>query len=158
MTERIQVDAGSIVVPISVRDKDNPAQRHDVDLIMDISDKALIEAKQQAKETKLKLNDLLAEYKDIMSDDFELNNDNLARAVEAVTSILRTRFDADYGDGEYDRIASIGGGNSFINMFDLYDQANDFVGKIIDKKMERMNKKSQNKMQKYLAKLKKNKK
>lgn len=155
MVERIIIGSGNIVVPIAIVDKEDPDKLHDVNLQFDISDKALIDSKKHAEKTNKKLAELQVEYQDVINDDADVNEDNLQVVVEGLTAMIRTLFDGDFGAGKYDEISAIGGGNSFINMFELYSQANEFIVDQINKKAERLAVKSNNKKVKYLKKYKK---
>lgn len=154
MVERIIVGSGNIVIPIGVQDKDDPTKIHEFNLQVDISDKALRDYEKQNAETKQTLANIRDKYADVMSDE-EIDDANISKVVDGVTEMLRTLFDNDFGAGTYDKIANAGGGNSFINMLDLYDQASDYIEDQVQQKVTKFERKSKNKQAKYLKKRKK---
>lgn len=154
MVERIIVGSGNIVIPIGVQDKDDPTKIHEFNLQVDISDKALRDYKQHNDETRQALEKIETKYASVMTNE-DIDDDNLGLLVDGITEMLRTRFDSDFGKGVYDEIAGAGGGNSFINMLDLYKQVSEYVDSQVQMKISKIQVKSKNKQAKYLNKRKK---
>ncbi|WP_179394730.1 hypothetical protein [Lacticaseibacillus absianus] len=152
MTERLLIDSSVIAIPIGVRDKEDPEKVHDYTLHYDISDSAVKDLKSRQAVTDKALADIRAKYNAVLGDDGEVTDDNLSDAIAGIGEVMRAQFDADYGTGEYDKVVELGGGNSVINMMDLYQQVNDFVGARLDQKFEKLNKQSANRQAKYFKK------
>lgn len=152
MTERLIIDSNVIAVPIGVRDKDDPYKTHDYTLHFDISDLTFQQAQSRQEKTEASLNQIKGKYGALFDDSTEITEDNLGDAITGMSEMLRTQFDSDFGAGEYDKIAQLGGGNSFINMIDLYLQVNDFIGTKLERKFDKINQKSKNRQAKYMKK------
>lgn len=150
MVEKIIVDSSVISVPIAVRSKDDPAKLNDFVINFDIGDTALMNAKNHQREIQTKLNELKQQYQAVM--DKEITNENLAEAVEAINGSLRVMFDGDFGEGMYDKIAQAGGGNSFVNMLELYTRVNDVIADQVESKVHKITQRSNNRKAKYLKK------
>lgn len=149
--ERYILDSGVIFIPVGVRDRIKPDLIHEFNLSYDLSDRGIKEAMERNEITKIKLNKMSDKYAKKLGDE-KLTDENLPTAIEGMSDMLRTQFDSDFGQGSYDEIANAGGGNSFINMLDLYFWVSDYLEEILNKKMEKINKKSQNRKAKYLKK------
>lgn len=151
--ERIIVDSGLITVPVGVRDKQDPTKIHEFELTTDISDTVLQVAQEHNKEIQKELEDIQKKYVEIIGD--ELDENNFKVALDGITEMIRLRFDDDFGVGKYDEISSVGGGNSFVNMLELYQRASEYVGDRLAEKFANITKKSANKKAKYFKKHKK---
>ena len=152
MTERLLIDSSVIAIPIGVRDKEDADKIHDHTLHFDISDAAIKDLKTRQAATDQALAGIRSKYNAALGEDGEVTEDNLGEAIQGIGESLRAQFDADYGDGEYDTVVQLGGGNSVINMLALYQQVNDFVGARLVQKFEKLNKQSANRQAKYLKK------
>ncbi|MFD1466472.1 hypothetical protein ACFQ4L_10405 [Lapidilactobacillus mulanensis] len=149
MTERIIVDSGNILIPIGIRDKNDPDKTHDFTLKVDISDNILQNAKKHNDELQKELQKIQDKYAKTIGDD-ELSDENVGTVIEGISEMVKTRFDDDFGVGKYEEIANAGGGNSFLNMLDLYTQVSDYVGAKLEQKFAKIKQKSANKKIKYL--------
>jgi len=149
MVERIIVDSGNILIPVGIRDKNDPDKIHDFTLSVDISDNTLQNAKKHNDKLQKELQKIQDKYAETIGDE-ELSDDNVGTVIEGISEMVRTRFDDDFGAGKYDEIANTGGGNSFLNMLDLYTQVSDYVGAKLEQKFTKIKQKSNNKKVKYL--------
>lgn len=153
MTERIVIESGQIVIPIGVQAKNDPKKVIDFDLKYDIDDNTVKNASQRQKEIESKLATLKKQYQDVI--DHEVTDENMGEAIQAVNASLRVMFDSDFGKGTYDKIANAGGGNSFVNMVELYNRVNDFINAKINTKVQKITKRSKQRKAKYLKKRRK---
>lgn len=153
MTERIVIESGQITIPVGIQAKNDPKKTIDFDLKFDISDETLRNANERQKEMNTKLTALKKQYQDII--DHEITDENMSKAVEAANASLRVMFDSDFGEGMYDKIANAGGGNSFVNMIELYNRVNDFITAKINTKVQKITQRSKQRKAKYLKKRRK---
>lgn len=153
MTERIVIESGQITIPVGIQAKNDPKKTNDFDLKFDISDETLRNANERQKEMNTKLTALKKQYQDII--DHEITDENMSKAVEAANASLRVMFDSDFGEGMYDKIANAGGGNSFVNMIELYNRVNDFITAKINTKVQKITQRSKQRKAKYLKKRRK---
>lgn len=151
MTERLIIDSSVIAIPIAIRDKNNPDKLHDHTLKFDMSDEALKDAKKRQVKTSQQLDQIRSEY-GALFDDADVTEDNLSEVIAGMDKALQVQFDADFGDGEYEKVSRLGGGNSIVNLLDLYMQVNDFIGAKLDAKFNKINQKSANRKAKYMKK------
>lgn len=154
MTERLIIDSKIVAIPIGVRDADNPDKIHNHTLHFDMSDLTFQDAKKHQAETQTTLSSIKGKYGSLFSDEneTEITEDNLGLALTGINEMLRAQFDGDFGDGEYDAVKALGGGNSVVNMIDLYLQVNGFLENKLDQKFAKINQRSANRRNKYLKK------
>lgn len=153
MTQPLIIDSSVITIPIAVRDKDDPDKLHEHTLHFDISDKALKDVKERQAKTQEKIARIRAGYGALFDEDGEnVSDDNIDAALTGLREMLSAQFDADYGAGEYDTVSELGGGNSIVNMIDLYMQVNEFVDDKLELKFAKLDKKSAQRKAKYLKK------
>ncbi|MCI1904143.1 MAG: hypothetical protein LKJ03_08690 [Enterococcaceae bacterium] len=151
METKYIVDSGQLAIPIGVRDKKDPNKVHEFILRFDLSDQGIKKALQKNEETKKKLNEIAGRYSSKIGNK-KITDENLPIIIQGITDLLRTQFDSDFGSGMYDKIANSGGGNSFLNMMDLYFWIADYIEQALRKKAQKINMRSQNKKAKYLKK------
>lgn len=149
MTEPvIVIDSGILSIPIGIQSKDDPDKITNTALHFDMTDKGLAELQSKQATVKQELDQLGDEYDKKLG---KIDENNLGEAIKGLSEIMQIQFDSMFGSGEYERIAKIGGGNSFINMWLLFNAANDYIGKKLDEKASKLQKKSENHRAKILA-------
>lgn len=154
MADKIILSSAVINIPIGIEDKDDPSKVEDFILKIDISDKALKDYSKKQKETMKVIESIQEKYIEAIGDE-EISDDNLEHLVAGIEEMLEARFDADFGSGTYHKISASGGGNSFINMLDLYKQVSEYAEKEIQKRIGKIQLQSKNKQAKYLKNRKK---
>jgi hypothetical protein len=149
MTEPvIVIDSGILAIPIGIQSKDDPDKITNTALHFDMTDKGLTELQAKQATVKKELDQLGTDYDAKLG---KIDENNLSEAIKGLSEIMQIQFDSMFGSGEYDRISKIGGGNSFINMWLLFNAANDYIGKKLDEKASKLQKKSENRKAKILA-------
>lgn len=147
MTDKLVLESSVIKIPVEIEHK-NDSKTTEVTLSVDFSDEALIAEKAKSEVRKQKLAQLEEQYSDVSGQD--INEDNINRALEAMSQTLKVAFDTDFGAGTYDKLATAGGGNSFINLLNLYQQIDKIVTGKLNAKLANIQRKSDNRKAKYI--------
>lgn len=145
--EKLVLESSVIKLPIEIEHK-NDGKTTEVVLEVDFSDEALIAENAKAELRKQKISQLEEEYADVAGE--EITDDNVKRALEAMSKTLQVAFDTDFGEGTYDQLANAGGGNSFINLLVLYQRIDQIVSDKLENKLANIQRKSENRKARYL--------
>jgi hypothetical protein len=152
MPEKLTLESAIISIPVEIEDKKDPSKVTDFVLNFDASDDVLMHATERMDATQRKLNELQRQYHDLIAKGKDMDDADYPTAIAAINEGLRIQFDSDYGDGTYNALQAAGGGSSFVNMLGLYQQATEYVGIVLNRRIAKVQRKSANKKAKYFNK------